>query len=238
MKTVSAVIALLLWASLQVSGQNSTTAKDSDNGKKVVFKTQNIALQGALVVSQNKSIYGGKTPSQIGRSYYEGFVRQPVGIGYDLSLKYYIIRKKGILVDAGIGFWSYAVNYTAIEDSVKMFNPGSGIRKYSDRKNIFYIPLSASYLIKDRVAVGVKASLPIVSETSITSPDSSFEYGGFWQAFDWIRFSVEGQVGYQFKTAHFILTPFLSFGGIPKANIRPTFLYKMGLTIQYQRHEK
>ncbi len=238
MKTISVVLVSVLFYSTLVSGQENPVKKPTDDKKKVAFKVENIALQGSLVVSQVKRVYNGEVPSQIGGSYFEGFVRQPIGFGYDLSVTYYVVRKKGILVDVGLGFWSYAVNYKAIEDSVVLFSPGSSIRQYSDHNHIFYLPFSVAYSIKDRLEIGIKASLPMVVGSRLTSMDSTLMFKNHWKSPELDKLMVEGRIGYGIKAKIVRLTPSISFGGIPMSVIRHAFLYKAGLIIQYLRHEK
>lgn len=212
--------------------QNDTIETKSKGGIK--FKTENISFNASVLVTQQERVYySHRFDPSIGRHSFPGFVRQPVGFGYDLSLNYSLVRKKGFLLDVGLGVWSYSLNYKAVEDSIAFIKPNSDIRQYFRHHTVFSLPVSFSYQIRQGLVFGVKTALPIISESKITSPDTTLRSNGNVNIFDWAHLFVEGRIGYEFRAGNLLLLPMVSFGGVLYPAERARYLYKVGLSIRY-----
>ncbi|MCB9185540.1 MAG: hypothetical protein H6601_02200 [Flavobacteriales bacterium] len=217
--------------------QSDTAVTKAQTG--VRFKAENISFNASLLITQQERVYySHRFDPSIGRPSFPGFVRQPVGFGYDLSLNYSLVRKRGFLLDVGLGVWSYSLNYKAIEDSIDFIKPNSEIRSYFRNYTVFSMPVSFSYQIRQGLVFGFKTALPIVSESKITSPDTTLRYNGNVNSFDWSYLFIEGRIGYEFHIKSLTLTPMISFGGMLYPIERARYLYKVGLAIQYGTNEK
>ena len=230
---------LTAYCFVAINGVAQTDTVLTKNQGGIRFKPENISLNVGLLVAQQKSeYYSHRFNPAIGRSSFEGYVLQPVSFGYDLSLTYFLVRKKGFLLDIGLGVWAYSLNYKAVEDSIILIKPNSDIRQYFRTYTVFSLPVSFNYQLKKGLLIGVKTSLPVVSESKITSPDSTHGYKGNLNVFDWAHLFVEGRIGYEFRIKGVLLTPTIAFGGIPIPTQRARYFYKVGLSIRYVRNEK
>jgi len=230
---------LTAYCFVAINGVAQTDTVLTKNQGGIRFKPENISLNVGLLVAQQKSeYYSHRLNPAIGRHSFEGFVRQPVSFGYDLSLNYYLVRKKGFLLDMGLGVWSYSLNYKAVEDSIVFINPNSDIRQYFRHHTVFSLPISFSYQIKQGFVFGVKTALPIISESKITSPDTTRSYKSNVNTFDWDHLFIEGRIGYEFRAGNLLLAPMISIGGILYPTDRAKYLYKVGLSMRYVRNEK
>jgi hypothetical protein len=226
-------------------GQTELEELKSVHEKKVQFKIENLALYADFSLNQysGRNRYVPVLNPQNGSSTYSGFERQIFSKGFEVNLSYDLVKKKGLYAAVGFGYRMYGREYVAVPDSIQIIKPGSTIRKYNEQVDLLEIPISVGYLVKDRIMLGLKVSMPMAYNIRVTSPDTRISNNPNWRSYDKVYlfkdyFTIEAQVGYIFQFSSVTLTPIFSIGGKPWSDRYYRMYYDFGLTIRYHKPDR